>query len=257
MRLVLRSMKLNESVALGPFKMAWAQYSIIIFGVLGSLCLSGCTTARPLNITEIAPGVFDGRKPRSKADFDTLTAKGIRTIVSLQTMTWDVAPERKLAAQHGIGFTNIPIGASLFGPSQRKVQQLFQVANAASLQPVYIHCLLGRDRTGALMALYRVYYQNADPKVAWEEMIRHGGFRSRWALIGFRIFYLRHCEKPAWAMRSDPAAGGAPPIATTNLPSQTGKQFVRKPRNGIALPRNESQETRQPLALMNRGNSKE
>ena len=173
---------------------------LLVLGLIVPMLFPGCSSApRRLDIIEIAPGVFDGRKPRSKADFEALRAKGIRTIVSLQTVTWDIAPERKLATQSGMGFVNVPIPASPFGPTERKVQTLFQTMSKKSLQPVYVHCLLGRDRTGVLMALYRVYYQDCDPKLAWSEMIQRGGFRSRWALVGFSSYYWHHCDKPPWA----------------------------------------------------------
>ena len=168
-----------------------------------TLLLSGCsTTHRSLAISEIAPGVYDGRKPRSDADFKVLREKGIKTIVNLQTMTWDIAPEQKRAVRNGLAFVNIPIVASPFGPREEKVRRLFETMAAATNQPVYVHCLLGRDRTGVLMALYRVYYENSSPKDAWAEMIHRGGFKSSWGLIGFKRYYWRHCERPEWVKQS-------------------------------------------------------
>jgi protein-tyrosine phosphatase len=176
------------------------QLTFVLFLVL--LCC-GCSTAHSsLQITEIAPGVFDGPKPRSQSDFQALREKGIRTIVSLQTLTGDIEPERKRAAKNGFEYVNVPILASPFGPREEKVRQLFEAIAAPSARPVYVHCLLGRDRTGVLMALYRVYYENVSPKDAWEEMIHRGGFRSRWALIGFRVYYWNHCDRPDWVRPS-------------------------------------------------------
>ena len=186
--------------------------------------LFGCATNKSLVATQIAPGVFAGRKPHSDADFQALKAKGIRTVVNLQTMTWDIAPERKLAERNGIAFRNIPITASPFGPRAQKVQQLFQTLATPSLQPVYVHCLLGRDRTGVLMALYRVYYNNVDPNTAWAEMIRRGDFKSRWGLVGFKLYYWHHLDKPAWvAHPAAPESNDAPfvqtaPVDGTNKP---------------------------------------
>ena len=168
-----------------------------------TLLLAGCsTTHHSLDISEIAPGVYDGRKPHGDADFQALRAKGIKTIINIQTMTWDIEPERKHALKNGFGFVNVPITASPFGPREEKVQRLFETMAAATNQPVYVHCLLGRDRTGVLMALYRVYYENCSPEDAWAEMIHRGGFKSSWALVGFRMYFWRHCDPPKWVKQS-------------------------------------------------------
>ena len=42
-------------------------------------------------------------------------------------------------------------------------------------QPVYVHCLYGSDRTGAMVALYRMALQQWSAKAAIEEM-KNGGF---------------------------------------------------------------------------------
>jgi protein-tyrosine phosphatase len=204
---------------------AKSQLFALSFGVL---MLSGCATGRNLLVTEVAPGVFAGRKPSSDADFQVLRTNGIRTIVNLQTMTWDIAPERKRAAENGIAFRNVPVVASPFGPREQRVQQLFHILSTPALQPVYVHCLLGRDRTGVLMALYRVYYENADPQVAWAEMLRRGGFKSRWALVGFSVYYWRHCQKPGWVVNARLAENGDPRLARSSLRTEGANDIVSK-----------------------------
>jgi len=149
--------------------------------------------------TEISPGIFGGRKPSNQADFDVLRAHGIRTIVSLQTFKWHVEPERRLSAKNGIAFENIPIAAAPWGPAEWKVKALFQLLTNPRLRPIYVHCALGRDRTAVLMALYRVYYENCAAQEAWDQMLRRGGFKSRWGMFGFQRYYWNHCKRPDWA----------------------------------------------------------
>jgi hypothetical protein len=61
---------------------------------------------------------------------------------------------------------------------------------SAHLQPVYIHCELGRDRSGLIIGLYRVRYEGWSPCAAYAEM-QQFGFNER--LRGLdRYFWERH-----------------------------------------------------------------
>jgi hypothetical protein len=146
---------------------------------------------------EALPGIFEGRKPTSNADFAALRQHGIRTIVSVQAMAGAVNRERRHAQQTGFCFRNVPIVASPFGPREQNVKAALEIMATPSLRPIYVHCLLGRDRTEVLLALYRVYYENWTPEAAWQHMLRGGGFKS-WGLPGFKRYFWRHSKKPSW-----------------------------------------------------------
>lgn len=179
---------------------------LFVCAASAALLFSGCSTAPlSLSIHETSPGVFEGRKPKTEADFATLRQNKIRTILSLQTLTCAVEPERKRAEQNGLALLNVPILASPFGPRERNVKAALQILATPSLKPIYVHCLLGRDRTGVLLALYRVYYENWTPEAAWDDMIRRGGFKSRLGMLGFEMYFWRHTRRPAWVKGVVPA----------------------------------------------------
>jgi protein tyrosine/serine phosphatase len=50
------------------------------------------------------------------------------------------------------------------------IEQAFVAMCDPSLQPIYVHCALGRDRTGLLVALYRVRQLGWSPAAAYQEM---------------------------------------------------------------------------------------
>jgi protein-tyrosine phosphatase len=58
----------------------------------------------------------------------------------------------------------------------------------ASLRPIFVHCLLGKDRTAFILGLYRVYYEDWPPEAAWAEMLR-SGFHVRSTLRGFQTYF--------------------------------------------------------------------
>ncbi len=161
---------------------------------------AGCAApSGPISVVEVSPGIFAGSKPTIQADFDALHAHGIRTILSLQQMPWDVYPERAAARKRGIVYRNVPILASPLQPREKRVKAALLILSDPSLRPIFVHCLLGKDRTALLVGLYRIYYQDWTPEAAWAEMLR-SGFRVRSTLRGFDTYFWSHTNKPDWVI---------------------------------------------------------
>jgi protein-tyrosine phosphatase len=163
---------------------------------------------------KIGPGVYQGCKPRTPADFAALRREGIRTIVNLETLYLHVEPERRLAEQNGIRFINIPLLASPLKPSERTVREILLTLHDPALHPIFIHCLVGYDRTTFIAALYRMYYLDWSPEAAWQKMLAER-FHARWWLYGFKVYFWHHTQKPDWleAGRCVPEARGPPTTA--------------------------------------------
>ncbi len=180
-----------------------------IFGLAltAGLLSAGCAThSKPFAITEVAPGVFEGYKPRTEADFKALRARGVHTILSLEELPWDIWPERRKAQRAGIQYLDVPILASPLEPREKDVTAALLFLNDPALRPIFVHCLLGEDRTTFIIGLYRIYFQDWSPQAAWEEMLR-SGFHARWSLHGFETYFWHHTQKPDWttAARSSSA----------------------------------------------------
>lgn len=170
--------------------------------ILAVTTLCGCSSpCEHFNFKELSPGMFVGCRPRADADFAALRQKGIRTILSFETFTWHIAPERKRTEENGMKFQNVPIFASPFGPSEENVQKALLLIDDRMLRPTYIHCLYGRDRTAILIALYRVYFEDCSPQVAWDEALRWG-LKCDWSLWGFKTYYWHHTEIPDWVRQA-------------------------------------------------------
>lgn len=168
--------------------------ALLAFGTL----VTGCTTPSKCVPLQVAPGVFEGCLPVTEKDFQTLHQNGIRTVLSLETLIYHISPERKLARQAGITFRNVPILPSIVRPREQRVKEALLIINDASLHPIFVHCLVGDDRTSFIIGLYRMYYQNWTPDAAWREML-NSGFHSRWWLSGLETYFWRHSQKPEWA----------------------------------------------------------
>ncbi len=163
------------------------------------LLSGGCATSpKPFAMHEVAPGIYEGRKPWTQRGFDALRAHGVRTILNLEEMPWDVYPEMWQARRNGMEYRNIPLLAAPIAPSEKRVTQALQILSDPSLRPIFVHCFLGEDRSTFLIGLYRMYFQHVAPAAAWTEM-RRWGFHVAFRLRGLRRYFWHHTQTPAWA----------------------------------------------------------
>jgi protein tyrosine phosphatase (PTP) superfamily phosphohydrolase (DUF442 family) len=181
-----------------------------MFSVTILALVAGCSSpCHDFSFHQAFPGVFVGCRPKKQADFDALRQNGIRTIISYESFTWHVAPERRKAQRNNIAFVNVPVFASPLGPSERSIEQALRTLNDNSLRPVYVHCLYGRDRTAMILGLYEVYYQGTAPETAWRQMIS-SGYQTDWSLWGFKRYFWNHTHKPKWVEKHSETAAESP-----------------------------------------------
>jgi hypothetical protein len=171
--------------------------------MVGLSCAACATEQKPFVAAQVSPGILVGRQPRGQADYETLQGHGVRTVLSLQVLPWNVDHGRRHAEKLGITFRNVPVPASPLKPSERRIREALMTLRDRTLRPIFIHCNLGRDRTALIVGLYRIYYEDWTPEAAWAEMLRTG-FKVRWSLRGLRAYFWSHCQKPEW-VRQVPA----------------------------------------------------
>lgn len=125
-----------------------------------------------LNFAKLTDGVYRGSQPDA-AGFQALKDLGVRTIVNLRSHHDD----RPLVAPAGLTVINIPLKADLFDadpPTEEEVRAFFDIVNDPALQPVFVHCAHGKDRTGTMCAIYRMENDGWTAEAALEEMRTFG-----------------------------------------------------------------------------------
>jgi len=127
------------------------------------------------NFGIVSERLYRGAQPDEKA-MERLKELGIKLIINLR-MPGDVwKQEAALAAAHGILYTNLP-WRGLGAPTEAQVRLALALVEAAP-GPVFVHCEHGCDRTGTVIACYRVQHDQWPHDAALEEA-RHYGL-SRW-----------------------------------------------------------------------------
>jgi len=103
-----------------------------------------------------------------KGDMAELKTLGVRTILNLR----DHHTDSPAFVAAGYTLLGEPMSAG-----QITVDQLVAALRQmrAAPKPVLVHCWHGSDRTGSVVAAYRIVFQNWTPAAALDEL-RHGGF---------------------------------------------------------------------------------
>lgn len=118
-----------------------------------------------------------------------LKAKGVRTIIYLRTE--NSSREREIVNRLGMNFEEFPIDAFSY-PEEKTVNGALAALTDQKLQPVFIHCQHGKDRTGLIIGLYRVHFEHWAPTQAYQEM-KAIGFSS--FLFGLKQYFDDHTKK--------------------------------------------------------------
>lgn len=152
--------------------------------VLAALLAGGCggspsgivpagrrTDVAVANFGEVVPGIFRGAQP-DEAGFAALAAMGVKTIVSFR----DRHRDDKGAAPHGFSLVSIPMKAriSVTPPDDDEIRTFLAAVTDPAKQPVFFHCAQGKDRTGAMCAVYRMEVQGWTAQAAYDEMHAYG-----------------------------------------------------------------------------------
>lgn len=89
----------------------------------------------------------------------------------------------------------VPMNASPIPPFERHVNRILFTIRDPQFQPVYVHCVLGRDRTNLIAGLYKIYFLGVVRREAWQEM-KQDGFPSWWFVHGLTVYFHKHADRP-------------------------------------------------------------
>lgn len=113
---------------------------------------------------EVAPGILRGGLPTPAEVHALKNAWGVKRIISL-----DLEAGQKIdpiCSELGIEHLILPIEHDESYSSEKRIRRAVKFLSdnivdlLTSKQPVYIHCIHGRDRTGLAIALYRIKAEN-------------------------------------------------------------------------------------------------
>jgi protein-tyrosine phosphatase len=138
--------------------------------------LIGCATMPIMpwdtvsNVPElVSSGIYRGCHP----NFDELQKVSISTIISLEDDFDIVRAEQAEAKNRGLTFINFPMSETC-APAPELLRTIASEIEKYKIRHVYVHCRRGIDRTGYVIAAYRIINEGWSFDQAYKELVDHG-----------------------------------------------------------------------------------
>jgi uncharacterized protein (TIGR01244 family) len=157
------------------------------------------------NFGSINSNYFRGAQPTGR-DYADLAALGVKTLINLTSDDAD-ASEQSMAERAGMKYVQIPM-TTRDVPTDAQLAEFLSIVNDPANQPVYVHCVGGRHRTGVMTAAYRMTHDGWSGEKAFAEMKQYK-FGADFLHPEFKAF--------VQAYRPAPAATATAAVASTKV----------------------------------------
>jgi protein tyrosine phosphatase (PTP) superfamily phosphohydrolase (DUF442 family) len=120
------------------------------------------------NFGQVGPNYFRGAELKGSAA-STLAARGVKMVIDLRSNGDVKAAEAKLVSDAGMKYIRIPMNTRV-APTSQQISEFMSLVTDPANQPVYVHCVEGRHRTGVMTAIYRMNVDGWTADRAFDEM---------------------------------------------------------------------------------------
>jgi protein tyrosine/serine phosphatase len=144
--------------------------------------------ARPLsldgvpNLHQVGANLYRSAQPTARGFVALQTTYNVQTIINLRSSQTDAA----LINSSNMVEQSVPMNALLVHKVD-VIAALKLIVAASANGPVLVHCKHGADRTGLVIAMYRILYQGWTKQQAIDEL-EHGGFGYHTIFFNIPIF---------------------------------------------------------------------
>lgn len=134
------------------------------------------------NFRQVTPNLYRSGLI-SKESVPYLKELGIKTVLTFDNKLDRVEKEQKFLEEAGIKSISIPWSGWDY-PNDQTIQKIHEIINQPERQPILVHCKHGQERTGVVVATWRIADQGWTFDQAYEEM----------KFCGFRPFQYGHLK---------------------------------------------------------------
>lgn len=146
------------------------------------------------NFGKVSDSLYRGAQPDA-AGITNLSRLGVKTIVSLRMPTDLWKGEVANARANGIRCTNINF-RGVGRPTDEQVASVLSIIESLP-GPVFVHCEHGCDRTGTIIACYRIKHENWTTDAALAEAKRYGMSGLERGMRAFVVDFEKSCREAA------------------------------------------------------------
>ena len=125
------------------------------------------------NFHEVNAHVYRGGQPVN-VGWNSLAHLGIKLVIDLRPSTeHPIQAEEQAVEGAGMHYVNVPM-RGLGAPAAESVLKVLTLMLSESSGPVFVHCRRGSDRTGTVVACYRILHDHWENRKALQEARSYG-----------------------------------------------------------------------------------
>jgi len=163
------------------------MYRIFTLLVTAGLVFAGSDTPSIPNFHQVDANLYRGAQPAPQ-EFKSLARLGIKTVLDLRPEEDHVRAEQKVVEAAGMRYISLPMNG-LLAPTDQQITRALAIIQDSGSGPVFVHCRRGADRTGTVVACYRIAHDQWANEKALEEARTLG---MSWVERGMRNYVLRY-----------------------------------------------------------------
>lgn len=105
-------------------------------------------------------------------NYKLFAQQGIKIIINLEDDSLAIRNDAELARRFGMRFYSFPMNP-LLPPNDQDMNQVLNLLKFPAGKTL-VHCKYGKDRTGLIIGLSRVFIEGWKPPLAYQEMLQKG-----------------------------------------------------------------------------------
>jgi protein tyrosine/serine phosphatase len=169
--------------------------SIVVLAGLPLAAMASSSVPGVGNFEKVNDLVYRGAQPTDEG-FQSLARLGVHTVIDLQESgSARAINEEKNVKAAGMQYINVPM-EGMQTPSNESVSKVLAVLESGNSGPIFVHCHRGADRTGGIIACYRIEHDHWSNQKALSEARSMG---MSWYQVAIQRYVKNYSPKPATA----------------------------------------------------------
>lgn len=124
------------------------------------------------NFGVVQPDLYRGAQP-DLADLRLLRDAGIATVIDFRDSPIEVASEATACRALGMAYYNLPWSGHEEHVDPELTRRFLDIVRHPANRPAFVHCHRGAERTGTMVAVYRIALEGWTAEEAYSEMNRY------------------------------------------------------------------------------------
>ncbi len=131
--------------------------------------------------------LYRGGQP-SPDGFRELAADHVLTVIDLREAGEGTEAERRVVQGLNMRYLNVPL-SGILAPSEDQMKRVLSLITPDDSGLTFVHCWRGKDRTGTVIACYRIQHDGWQPRRALVEAEKNGISRVQFRMRSFIMRY--------------------------------------------------------------------